>query len=104
MNRFVLVLVLVLVLDNPPGLDVFEDEDEDEIEKEDERPGSWVASPLRTCASTNSVLLLILARPRGITLSTMNKIPLAADCGRVASLHLHPAEPGAPLESVDSIE
>jgi len=34
----------------------------------------------------------------------MNTHPLAAACGRVASLHLHPPEPGTPLKSTDSIE
>jgi MOSC domain-containing protein YiiM len=34
----------------------------------------------------------------------MNTDSQAAAAGRVASLHLHPPEPGAPLQSVDSIE
>jgi MOSC domain-containing protein YiiM len=34
----------------------------------------------------------------------MNTAPSPALLGRVASLHLHPAEPGAPLQSVEIIE
>jgi len=34
----------------------------------------------------------------------MNAPPAPAQPGRVASLHLHPAEPGAPLRSVEEIE
>lgn len=36
--------------------------------------------------------------------SRMNEHRVASRVGRVASLHLHPEQPGAPLESVDSIE
>ena len=34
----------------------------------------------------------------------MNATPSPALSGRVASLHLHPAEPGAPLQAVDAVE
>src|SRR5436190_17982001 len=34
----------------------------------------------------------------------MNTISSSAPSGRVASLHLHPAEPGGPLHTVDEIE
>jgi len=34
----------------------------------------------------------------------MNDDPSAALSGRVASLHLHPTEPGAPLQAVEAIE
>ena len=51
-----------------------------------------------------TVLHLLFALAGGITLCAMNDIPLAANGGRVASLHLHPIEPGAPLDSVELIE
>ena len=34
----------------------------------------------------------------------MNATPSPALSGRVASLHLHPAEPGTPLQAVESVE
>jgi hypothetical protein len=34
----------------------------------------------------------------------MSSIASNSSIGRVASLHLHPAEPGAPLQSVELIE
>jgi MOSC domain-containing protein YiiM len=34
----------------------------------------------------------------------MNSIPSPALSARVASLHLHPAEPGTPLQSIDAVE
>jgi MOSC domain-containing protein YiiM len=47
--------------------------------------------------------VLLFARPGGITRVVMNTIP-STGTGRVASLHLHPLEPGTPLQSVDVIE
>jgi hypothetical protein len=49
-------------------------------------------------------LTLLFAGLAGITLCAMKTNSSGTASGRVASLHLHPAKPGEPLEQVDAIE
>src|SRR6266545_2347870 len=60
----------------------------------------WLTAPT---AKARHFQVLLSIRPGGITSVVMNTIPPSAR-GRVASLHLHPPVPGAPLYPVDSME
>src|SRR5438128_6230792 len=51
--------------------------------------------------STSHIPVLLSARSRGKTLCVMTN---SSPGGQVASLHLHPLEPGAPLKQVEAIE
>jgi len=47
---------------------------------------------------------LLFGRLAGINFCAMKTGSPSAACGRVASLHLHPAKPGEPFQQVDAIE
>ena len=49
-------------------------------------------------------LTLLFGGLVGITFCAMKPSSPSAACGRVASLHLHPAKPGEPFQQVDAIE